>query len=496
MTEDAASGRDEPIASLLAVFDDPTTGRRRLPGLVGKLDAEAESVRLGAAWAICHVAAHLPDTAAYLTRRLADRIDDEEPSLEAELAFDYVAARYPEAVTEELAAMETEAESRPRYWPVEGSLARANYHRPAVGERDVGRTRLAGEGNSSGPQRVYTDDGSSHDRLQRGTDGATGDPMDEDEADDGDVSNESPDAKSASANDSDGQSIDGPGWQPADDIPTIVADSRFDQLTVLAKRRRGRYADVYRTLGVVDGEQLPVGLSLLHRPSQGADAFATAIDERLARWAGVDDHDNVVAVYDWGLDPRPWTATEYMGFSLADRDRLDRSEALFNARGLAAAVTHLHENGVVHGGIDPGNVVYSGNVIDEDEVQPPLLDDVGLLHVVRNYFDPTSRLDPRYAAPEYFDRRFGRIDHATDVYHLGALVYLLFTGDPPYDGEYGRIRDRVLSDPPPRPSDVADVPEGLDDVVTKAMARQKLQRYEAVTHMEQELRRIGMEDET
>jgi len=495
MSEDAAPGRDEPIASLLAVFDDPSTGRRRLPGLVGKLDADAESVRLGAAWAICHVAAHLPDTAAYLTRRLADRIDDEGPSLEAELAFDYVAARYPDAVAEELAAMETEAESRPRYWPVEGSLARANYHRPAVGERDVGRTRLAGEGNSSGPQRVYTDDGSSHDRLQRGTDPAAGDAVDGDEADDGDdVSSERPDARSASSKDSDGQSISDAGWQPADDISSVVADSRFDQLTVLAKRRRGRYADVYRTMGVLDGEQLPVGLSLYHRPSQGSEAFVTAIDERLARWAGVDDHDNVVAVYDWGLDSRPWAATEHMGFSLADRDRLELSEALFNASELAGAVAHLHENGVVHGGIDPGNVVYSGNVIDEDEVQPPLLDDVGLLHVVRNYFDPTERLDPRYAAPEYFDRRFGRIDHATDVYHLGALVYLLFTGDPPYDGEYGRIRDRVLTDPPPRPSDVVAVPDGLDDVVTKAMARQKLQRYEMVTHMEQELRRIATED--
>jgi len=75
-------------------------------------------------------------------------------------------------------------------------------------------------------------------------------------------------------------------------------------------------------------------------------------------------------------------------------------------------------------------------------------------------------------------------------------VYLLFTGDPPYDGEYGRIRDRVLTDPPPRPSDVVAVPDGLlDDVVTKAMARQKLQRYEMVTHMEQELRRIATEDE-
>lgn len=481
MTEDAAPHHDEPMASLLAVLADPSAGRRRLPRLVGLLDGEEKEVRIGAAWATCRVAASLPDTTGYLTRRLVDRIEDEGPSLEAELVFEYVAALYPDTVLDELDAMESEAESRPRHWPVQGALARANYHRPEIGKRGVGRPRFTGEGGTSGPQRVYTDDEAVRDRLDR----PNNDDAEEAEST---VGKSDDDADSVAE-----EAAGGDSREPADELSTIVYRSRFDQLTVLAKRRRGRYADVYRTLGVIDGEQLPVGLALYHRPADHQEEFATALDEQLGRWAGVSDHDNVVPVHDWGVEPRPWAATECTGDRLTDRDRFPFPEALWNARELAGAVAHVHENGVVHGGLDPGNVVYYGNVIDEDERQPPMLDNVGLLHVVRNYFDPTSRLDPRYAAPEYFDRRFGRIDHATDVYHLGAVLYLLFTGNPPYDGDYDRIRDRVLSDPAPRPSDVADVPPGIDDVVTKAMARQKLRRYEAVTHVQQELR--GMEED-
>jgi hypothetical protein len=490
MTDDAASRHDEPIATLLAVFEDPSTGRRRLPRLVGLLDDESKMVRIGAAWTICHVAAVTPDTVAYLTRRLVDRIDGEEPGLEAALALEYVAVQHPNAVADELDAIENEEANKPQCTPFSGSLARANYHLPEIGKRDVGRTRLAGEGSSPGAQRAYTNDEERADRRDRAGD----DPVDEDDGDARSPSDDTDDHTDATGK-ADGGEADGrAGGESREstvEFPSIVYESRFDQLTVLAGPRRGRYGDVYRTLGVVDGGQLPVGLVLYHRPSDRREEFETALDEQLARWAAVADHDNVVQVHDWGMTPRPWAATEYTGQRLSDQDRLGLGDALWHARELADATAHLHENGVVHGGIDPGNVVYYGNVIGEDERQPPLLDNVGLLGVVRRYFDPTSRLDPRYAAPEYFDRRFGRIDHATDVYHLGAVLYLLFTGRPPYDGEYERVRDRVLEDPAPRPGDVASLPDRIDEVVTKAMARRKLRRYETVRHMEQELRGIS-----
>lgn len=492
MTEHSDTPLEEPLASLVEVFDDPTGGRRRLPSLLGLLDDDQASVRLGAAWAACHVAAIHPDTVAYLTRRLLDRIEGEEPSVEAELVFEYLQAQYPEGVIEEIQTMEAEKADRPRPRQIDGSLARSDFHRPEIGNRGVGRTRLAGAGEA-GPQRVHTNEARDTDRLHRpgddDSDGADSSDGSAGDADDGGaVGTGTGTGRGGPA----GPAREGP-WQPADDLSSIAYGRLFDQLTVLAKRRRGRYADVYRTLGVLNAQQLPVGLALYHRPSEHETAFSAAIGDQLAKWAGLSHHDNVVRVHDWGIDPRPWAATEYMEYRLAERDQLDLSDALWNARELASGLVYLHENGVIHGGLDPGNVVYSGNIIEEDEAQPPLLTNVGLLQVVRNYFDPTYRLDPRYAAPEYFARRFGRIDHATDVYQLGAVLYRLFTGNHPYDGDYDRIRERVMKHPAPRPSDVADVPARIDDVVTKAMASQKLRRYETVRHMQQELRGVRSE---
>ncbi|MFC6755786.1 hypothetical protein ACFQER_02550 [Halomicroarcula sp. GCM10025894] len=112
----------------------------------------------------------------------------------------------------------------------------------------------------------------------------------------------------------------------------------------------------------------------------------------------------------------------------------------------------------------------------------------------RHQFDPAQFLDPRYAAPEYYQRRFGRIDHATDIYGLGAVCYRLFTGEPPYTGAFEAVRDEVLSSGPPDPSAVADVPPAVDDIVGKAMARRKLARYETAAHLRQELRSLRGDD--
>ena len=491
MTEDQAAGQEEPFASLLDVFDDPSAGWRRLPWLVGLFDHDEERVRIGAAWAICLVAGARPETTAYLTSRLVDRVTSDSAGPEAELVFGFLTARFPDAVADELDGVETENEGRVR--PIRGNLTRANYHLPEIGERNVGRTRLPGEDGSAGPQQVYDDTQSrddSHDRSSARVDEETN-SADENPGKNGDRDgNEDRDEGGDGDSGGGGSDLNGTQWEPADELPTIVYRSRFDQLTVLAKRRRGRYADIYRTLGVLDGEQLPVGMALYHLPDDRGDEFATVLGEQLGRWTSVCDHDNVVTLHDWHVDPQPWAATEYTGERLVDRNDVGLSEALWNVRELADALAYVHENGVVHGGIDPGNVVYYGNVVTETERQPPLLTNVGLLDVVRRHFDPASRLDPRYAAPEYFDRQFGRIDHATDIYQLGAVLYRLVTGRPPFDGEYDRIRKRVLTDPVPRPGDVVDVPPQVDDVVTKAMARQKLRRYETVRHLEQEVRSI------
>ncbi|MFC7021482.1 MULTISPECIES: protein kinase domain-containing protein [Haloarcula] len=460
-------GPKDPRTLVAEVITAPETGRTQLPALLGLLDVGDRQVRLGAVTALCVVAEDHPATADYIVRRLLDRTGGDQ-SLEVALALEYLAARYPGAVETELDAYNATHDADRDLGDLTAELGSATLHESSLG-LDVGRTTAVGDATTGrrtddDPEDVETDD-------------------DADEADaDGTIGG--------------GSTADLlPGR--TDWIAIVEHESSFDRLSVLAPRDRRRYGDVYRTLGAVDGTDVAVAIRLLDTPDPDTDAFRSAVGTRLDDWATVAGLDNVVSLYDWGHEPHLWATTEYTDETLADRGRFDLAEAAWHAEQLALAVSSLHERGVVHASIDPENVAYYGNVLAADDRQPPLLDNVGAIQAYRHVTDPANYLDPRYAAPEFYDRRFGRIDHATDLYHLGAVCYRLFTGEPPYAGEFETIRERVLQDPPPTPSEAADVPAAVDAIVGKAMGKRKLARYESVTHLTQEIRTLkaSLEDD-
>lgn len=268
--------------------------------------------------------------------------------------------------------------------------------------------------------------------------------------------------------------------------------SSFEELTVVEPEQAVRYGSVLRTRGTVDGEARGVALRLFDLPD-GAEArrtFAAELAESLAQWAAIADHDGVATVHDWGDYPRPWVATPYLDGSLADRGRPSVTRGLREAAHLAGAVAHCHNHGVVHGGLDPKTVVYPATTIDG--LPAPRLDNVGLLDAVRDHFPPSEYLDPRYAAPEYFSREYGEIDAATDVYALGAVVYRLLTGRPPFAGEYEAVREGVLNERPPAPTAVnPTLPDAVDDVIAKATATEKFHRYETAAAVRRDCWRLA-----
>jgi len=97
--------------------------------------------------------------------------------------------------------------------------------------------------------------------------------------------------------------------------------------------------------------------------------------------------------------------------------------------------------------------------------------------VYRRHTDPSSALSLPYAPPEYFDDRYGVADRTTDVYGMGALLYRIFTGRDPYSGSPADVREQVLTKPFPTPSEVTELPEALDDIVARATATDKFDRY-------------------
>ena len=490
MASSGGSARDRARSAIAALIESPEKARSLLPTVVGMLDHEDRQVRLSAACGACLVGTAEPDLVEYLVRRLVDRLHDERTRAEAVFAFEYLATQFPRPVDEALQEIREEEDREPLAYTRTGGFRRSDVYSQSVDRSGVGRTRIAGSGTDPGPQQVYSGD----DETEAGRENGQRAPDDDHEADDErDREAGADDGSGTAGADSEQNGI---GRQPgrnwaieSETLDSIVEASVFGELTVLAGRERGEYADIYRTLGLISGREQAVGLRLFYRPEEDdRAAFLTAMQEALSAWAAVDA-DHVLSVRDWGLEPRPWAAVAYADGTLADRGRLSADVAVWNALRIVRAVGTLHGNGIVHGGLDPNAVAYTGNVI-EDERTAPLVDNVGLLEAFRYAVDPATCLDPRYAAPEYFDAAYGGVDHATDIYHLGAICYRLFTGRPPYDSDVRDIGERVLNATPTPPSErVETVPGIVDQVVAKAMATQKLTRYETVAQMEQDLLR-------
>jgi serine/threonine protein kinase len=468
----------DPTTLVLEALTDPVRIKERLPYVIGLLESDERFPRLCAAWICCLIVNELDDeeTVEYLVRRLSDRLDAEFASLELTTALDYISTRHPEKVERVLQEIAEDTDDREVPLPDIGNFTRNHYYSTDPERKEVGRATLAGEGTTDDPRRTYTD---SEREDDEGPETDTGDDEESPGTDD--------------ESDEVGE-LEGQMAEQRTEVSSIASRSKFNTLHILASRHRDRYADIYEALVGQGGEKLAVALRLLRRPDSNRLAFEKRVKSELRRWEAADSHPNLVSVFDWGGEPRPWLVTMFTGETLLEADRSSPQRALAEAADLASAVARLHQNGVIHGGIDPGNVSYSGDVMEGDK-PIPVLDNVGLLNAFRFHFDPAMCLDPRYAAPEYFDDSYGRIDHATDIYQLGAVLYYRLTGRPPFSGEFDDVREAVLSREPAPPSQVAgNVPPEVDDVVTKAISKGKLRRYETVEHLERELVSVRVEN--
>lgn len=484
----------DPVLTVLA---DPGRGDEHLPQLLGVLDGGDRTDRLRAALALCLVVEADPDLLDPVVRRLVDRLDDDSP-VEVPHALDYLAARRPKPVDEAVTDLDEQRELRARQhlYQSGGGFARSEYRSPGSGDRDVGRARTAGGGAGGGggnDQRVYTDrsPGADFDPSTLAEGGGASGAEDDGTGDDA----EADQGQSGGDDAGDRRELTrGRLTLVARRLSAVIDRSRFDDLTVRSERTRGRFGDRYRAVGSVGDEEAPLSLTVFRMPDDDRAAFAGALRDALDAWAGVDGHESVLTVHDWGLRPRPWAALEHTGNGLADREDggLDAGEAVASAVEVADAVAHAHQRGVVHGALDPATVAYPGATLTERERQRPRVTDFGLARVYADSRGLANVIDPRFAAPEHYSGRFGGVDRATDVYGLGALLYRLATGEPPYDGTAEEVRAGVCSDRTPVPSEVdPDLPGGLDQVVRKATATGKLTRYETVTGFRRELRGVA-----
>jgi serine/threonine-protein kinase len=196
-------------------------------------------------------------------------------------------------------------------------------------------------------------------------------------------------------------------------------------------------------------------------------------------------HPNICRVLEVGESGgRPYLALEFIdGLPLRKwvaKSRPTLNDVALMIAGLARAVHHAHDLGVLHRDIKPENIMVRA------ADRSPVLLDFGLAHDVNADIDATRTGlvagTPAYMAPEY---AFGaRASAATDVYGLGAVLYELITGRPPYVGSAGEVLQALRDHPPPAPRELNyEIPAGLDKVCRKAIARRPEDRFESAEEL-------------
>jgi WD40 repeat protein/predicted Ser/Thr protein kinase len=269
---------------------------------------------------------------------------------------------------------------------------------------------------------------------------------------------------------------------------------------VLEELGRGGMGVVYRARQVTLGRL--VALKMLRAGEE--DQHPARLRAEAAALARLQ-HPNIVQVHEVGEhDGRPFLVLEYVeGGCLAQRcgKPHEPRAAAELVRTLAEATHAAHRQGVTHRDLKPGNVLLTAD-------GTPKITDFGLAKLAAGPAGPDGSAGrpgpealtrtgqvlgtPQYMAPEQADHRLGPVGPATDVYALGAILYELVTGRPPFDGPTALdVLSRLLSEEALPPSRLQPgLPRDLATVCLKCLHKEPRRRYASAWELAEDLRRF------
>jgi len=205
-------------------------------------------------------------------------------------------------------------------------------------------------------------------------------------------------------------------------------------------------------------------------------------------------HPNIVQIFEIGQhDGLPFFTLEYVdGGTLTDKVRdhpLPAGEAAALVEQVARGIQFAHAKGLVHRDLKPDNVLLTSD-------GTPKVTDFGLVKRVEKGSDLTQSGaivgTPSYMAPEQADRKGKTVGPAADVYALGAILYRLIAGRPPFHASTPLDTVlQVVSDDPVPPSHLQSMtPKDLETICLKCLRKEPEKRYACVRALADDLNRF------
>jgi serine/threonine protein kinase len=278
---------------------------------------------------------------------------------------------------------------------------------------------------------------------------------------------------------------------------------RFGRYEVVAELGRGAMGVVYKARDPQIDRLVAVKTVSLwgQNPEEEKEFRLRFMNE--AQAAGRLHHAGIVSIFDVGANDagendlggnaessEPYIVLEYVAGEslnriLAREKKLPAAQALQIAEEIAEALDYAHAQGVIHRDIKPGNIL-----ITEDG--HPKIADFGIAKMNLAHFTLPGRVlgTPAYMAPEQLSGE--GVDARSDLFSLGVILYAMVTGTSPFHGNSATTVCFKVANREPVAASALDMalPPELDQVIAKAMAKDREQRYQSGGEFAEDLRQL------
>ncbi len=266
-----------------------------------------------------------------------------------------------------------------------------------------------------------------------------------------------------------------------------TAPRRLGKYELLQQIGRGNVGDMWKGRDVALHRD--VAIKILHSDLQADPHFMNRFTNEGQALASLH-HPNLVQVYETNIhrsaessETVVYIASEYIdGYTLTDYLHATSHRGNFPSVAnivyifthIGAAIDYVHQNGIIHGNIKPGNILLDKQNRNQFIAGEPMLSDAGIMQIVG---DTNSISSPQYISPE---QAVGDpASSSSDIYALGVILYEICTGVVPFRDEssVAVMMQHINTLPTPPVLINPNIPPALSEVILRAMAKDAATRF-------------------